>query len=247
MSINITDLKKALGPGLGLRKNRFLMELPIPGIEGRTMNILCRSAGLPERNINTTTVWHKGRQYNVRGETDYVGDYEISIVDDSGMRIRNVFDTWLEQVDNSKPANAGILGASFEKTAPGFLSEVEGVVKTANQIKNLIKNPQQAVDWFIGALAGTNGNLPAYQTDINIWQLGHADNKVYGYKLQNAFPKSIGIVTLDDGEENTLSEFSVNLCFSEFIPLIAPKEAFIEAVLGDQATNIMNGVEALFE
>ena len=247
MSINITDLKKALGPGLGLRKNRFLMELPIPGIEGRTMNILCRSAGLPERNINTTTVWHKGRQYNVRGETDYVGDYEISIVDDSGMRIRNVFDTWLEQVDNSKPANAGILGASFEKAAPGFLSEVEGVVKTANQIKNLIKNPQQAVDWFIGALAGTNGNLPSYQTDINIWQLGHADNKVYGYKLQNAFPKSIGIVTLDDGEENTLSEFSVNLCFSEFIPLIAPKEAFLEAVLGDQATNIMNGVEALFE
>jgi hypothetical protein len=43
MSINITDLKKALGPGLGLRKNRFLMELPIPGIEGRTMNILCKS------------------------------------------------------------------------------------------------------------------------------------------------------------------------------------------------------------
>lgn len=247
MSINITDLKKALGPGLGLRKNRFLMELPIPGIEGRTMNILCRSAGLPERNINTTTIWHKGRQYNVRGETDYVGDYEISIVDDSGMRIRNVFDTWLEQVDNSKPANSGILGASFEKAVPGFLSEIESVVKTANQVKNLIKNPQQAIDWFIGALDGSNGNLPSYQTDVNIWQLGHADNKVYGYKLQNAFPKSIGIVTLDDDNENTLSEFSVNLCFSEFVPLIAPKEAFLEAILGDQATNIMNGVEALFD
>lgn len=247
MSISITDLKKALGPGLGLRKNRFLMELPVPGIEGRTLNILCRSAGLPERNINNTTIWHKGRQYNVRGETDYVGDYEISIVDDSDMRIRKVFDTWLEKVDNSKPANAGILGASFEKAVPGFLSEVESAVKTANQVKNLVQDPKQAADWFIGVLAGTNGKLPAYQTDINIWQLGNSDNKVYGYKLQNAFPKSVGIVTLDDGDENTLSEFSVNLCFSEFIPLVSRKEALLGAVMGDQAMNIMDGVETLFD
>lgn len=247
MSINITDLKKALGPGLGLRKNRFLMELPIPGIEGRTMNILCRSAGLPERNIHTTAYWHKGRIYNVRGETDYVGDYEISIVDDSDMRIRKVFDKWLKQVDNSKPANAGILGASFEQAMPGFLANVESGIETANQVKNLVNDPGQAVDWFIGVLDGSNGKLPKYQTDINIWQLGNSDNKIYGYKLQNAFPKSMGIVTLDDGEENTLSEFSVNLCFSEFIPLESRKDAFLGAVLGDQATNIMDGVEALFE
>ena len=78
---NITELKKNLGPGLGLRKNRFLVEIPIPGIEGKTLNILCRSAGLPERNISTTQYWHKGRDYNVRGETDYVWQYEISIVD----------------------------------------------------------------------------------------------------------------------------------------------------------------------
>src|SRR5574344_1021387 len=155
MSISITDLKKALGPGLGLRKNKFLMELPIPGIEGKTLNILCRSAGLPERNINHTTIWHKGRQYNVRGETDYVGDYEISIVDDSGMRIRNVFDKWLKQVDNSKPANAGILGASFEQAMPGFLANVESGVKIVNQVKNLVQDPKQAVDWFIGVLDGS--------------------------------------------------------------------------------------------
>lgn len=244
---SITELKKHLGPGLGLRKNRFLLEIPVPGIEAKTMNILCRSAGLPERNINTTQYWHKGRVYNVRGETDYVGEYEISIVDDSDMQIRKVFDTWMEQVDNSKPANEGILGASFEKVAPGFLTELGAAVKTANQVKNLIKNPNQIKDWFIGALAGTNGNAPAYQTDINIWQLGNKDNKVYGYKLQNAFPKSVGIVTLDDGEENTLSEFSVTFSFSEFTPLVKTKEAFIDAILGDSGSDILNGVGALFE
>jgi len=244
---SITELKKHLGPGLGLRKNRFLIEIPVPGIEGKTMNILCRSAGLPERNINMATYWHKGRMYNVRGETNYVGEYEISIVDDSEMKIRNIFDTWMEQVDNSKPANQGILGASFEKSMPGFLGELGSAIKTANQIKNIIKNPNQVKDWFIGALAGSNGDSPAYQADINIWQLGHADNKVYGYKLQNAFPKSVGIVTLDDGEENTLSEFSVTFSFSEFVPLLSTREAFTEAVLGEESYGILNGVEALFE
>lgn len=247
MTYNIRELKKHLGPGLGLRKNRYSIEIPIPGIEGQTINILCRSAGLPERNINTTTVWHKGRQYNVRGETDYIGEYEISIVDDSDMQIRKIFDTWMTQVDNSKPANAGILGASFEQAVPGFLSELGAVVKTANQVKNIIKNPKIAAEWFIGALAGTNGEAPAYQVDINIWQLGNSDNKVYGYKLQNAFPKSIGIVTLDDGDENTLSEFSVVFAFSEFIPLTGLKQSATDSLLGDKVTNILNGVEALFD
>lgn len=248
MNINsINSLKKHLGPGLGLRKNKFLMELPIPGIEGQTLNVLCRSAGLPERNINTTQVWHKGRVYNMRGETDYVGEYEISIVDDSDMRIRKMFDTWITQVDNTKPANEGILGASFEQAVPGFLSEVSSFVKTANQVKNIIKNPKIALDWVIGAIAGTNGEAPSYQTDINIWQLGNNGEKVYGYKLQNAFPKSIGIVTLDDGDENTLSEFSVVFSFSEYIPLQSTRESLTNAILGDTGTGILNGVEALFD
>ena len=244
---NISELKKHLGPGLGLRKNKFLMELPIPGIEGQTLNVLCRSAGLPERNINTTQVWHKGRVYNMRGETDYVGEYEISIVDDSDMRIRKMFDTWITQVDNTKPANEGILGASFEQAVPGFLSEVSSFVKTANQVKNIIKNPKIALDWVIGSIAGTNGEAPSYQTDINIWQLGNNVEKVYGYKLQNAFPKSIGIVTLDDGDENTLSEFSVVFSFSEYIPLQSTRESLTNAILGDTGTGILNGVEALFD
>ena len=244
---NISELKKHLGPGLGLRKNKFLMELPIPGIEGQTLNVLCRSAGLPERNINTTQVWHKGRVYNMRGETDYVGEYEISIVDDSDMRIRKMFDTWITQVDNTKPANEGILGASFEQAVPGFLSEVSSFVKTANQVKNIIKNPKIALDWVIGSIAGTNGEAPPYQTDINIWQLGNNVEKVYGYKLQNAFPKSIGIVTLDDGDENTLSEFSVVFSFSEYIPLQSTRESLTNAILGDTGTGILNGVEALFD
>lgn len=187
MNFSISSLKKHLGPGLGLRKNKYILEMPVPGMDGEMMSILCQSAGLPERNISTTEYWHKGRRYVVRGETDFVGEYEISIVDDSNMKIRNVFDHWLKMVDNTQPKGGG--NASFER--------------------------------------GIHIDTPNYQTDINIWQMsgsrgGRADNdshKVYGYKLQNAYPKSIGIVTLESETENALSQFSVNLAFSEFIPL----------------------------
>jgi hypothetical protein len=245
---NIRELKKHLGPGLGLRRAKYLLELPVPTVEGQTINILCRSAGLPERNINVSQVWHKGRPYNIRGETDYIGEYEISIVDDSDMRIRKMFDVWLSQIDNTKPANEGIIGASFEQAIPGFLSEGYNLVRTANQIKNLIKNPKQALDWVIGSIAGTNASTsqPTYQTDINIWQLGNNSEKVYGYKLQNAFPKSVGIVTLDDADENTLSEFSVVFAFSEYIPLQTTNKALTAAIIGDTGTGILNGVDALF-
>lgn len=247
MQFTIRDLKKHLGPGLGLRKNRYLIEIPIPGIEGNTLNVLCRSAGLPERNISTSTIWHKGRKFNVRGETDFIGEYEISIVDDSDMQIRKMFDTWMKQVDDSKPKNMGILGASFEEGAKGFLSNIKSAVKLGNDIKNLTKNPKQIINWFIGSLNGENGAMPQYQTDINIWQLGPTDNKIYGYKLQNAFPKSVGIVTLEDDNENTLSEFSVLFSFSEFEPLTGIKESLSTAILGDDIMEIKGGVEALFD
>ena len=254
MGFTITDIKKNLGPGLGLRKNKYLLELPVPTVNGETINILCQSAGLPERNINTTDIWHKGRKYTVRGETDFVGQYEISIVDDSNMQIRQLFDTWLKQIDNSRPdKNSSLLGASFEAISPNLLNEVQAGVQFANQVQNTLQNQQQALDFVIGYLDNNKAlATAAYQTDINIWQLNNKntssidDNKVYGYKLQNAFPKSIGIVTLDDTEENTLSQFSVTFAFSEFIPLYGMKEDLLRGIAGDQVADIADGIGNLF-
>ena len=197
MNFSITSLKKHLGPGLGLRKNKYILEVPVPGVEGEMMSILCQSAGLPERTVSTTEYWHKGRKYLVKGETDFGNEYEISIVDDSEMKIRNMFDQWLKSVDNTNPMNGGG-SASFER----------------------------------GEVIAT----PKYQTDINIWQMSGSrgnqnDNdshKVYGYKLQNAFPKSIGIVTLESETENALSQFSVILSFSEHIPLYGERKGPIK-------------------
>lgn len=254
MNFTITEIKKHLGPGLGLRKNRYMLEVPVPTVNGETINILCQSAGLPERNITSTELWHKGRKYNVRGETDFIGEYEISIVDDDQMQIRKLFDTWMKSVDNSRPdKNSSLLGASFEEIDPNLLDNLEAGVKTANTVKNTLTNPRQLVDFAIGQI-NQNAQLSkaAYQTDINIWQMGGESagidvdgKKIYGYKLQNAFPKQIGIVTLEDGEENTLSQFSVTFAFSEFIPLHNINNDITRGLFGDQVVDIANGFEQI--
>jgi hypothetical protein len=247
-SFTITDLKKHLGTGLGLRKNKYLIEIPIPGIEGRTLNILCQSAGLPERNITTTTVWKHGRKYNVRGETDYVGNYEVSILDDSDMNVRKVFDKWMNKVDNTKPANQGVLGGSYESGVGEILETIQSGIQLVNNVSAITSD--RALDFFLGFIDGGNSVSGAsYQTDINIWQLSVDNNKVYGYKLQNAFPSQVGLVTLEDGDENSLSQFNVSFTFSEFIPLEnrTPTSRLINALVGDTTSNILSGVESLFD
>lgn len=240
----ITDLKKQLGPGLGLRKNKYLLEIPIPGVEGAKINVLARSAGLPERSIKTAQMFHKGRVYNVRGETDYGNTYEVSILDDSEMNIRKKLDTWMKNIDNSKKPG-GL--SSYETGLSDVLSVIKSGVQLGNQIKNIIENPKELIGgFFLGAIdPGQGASVAKYQTDINVWQLTSGGSKVYGYKLQNAFPQQIGIVTLDDGDQDTLSEFSITFAFSEFLPLSdAP---ILRQALGDDVNEILDGVESLFE
>ena len=248
----ISDLKKHLGPGLGLRKNKYLLEIPVPGIAGDKINVLARSAGLPERNMTTASVFHKGRKYNMRGETDYVGAYEVSILDDSSMEIRKKFDEWMIRVDNSKPKNNGIFsGASYEQGVGSILGAIKSGIGVANQIKNVLEDPKEAIGgFFLGMVdQGSATSIAKYQTDINVWQLSASGDKVYGYKLQNAFPSSIGIVTLDDGDENTLSEFSIVFTYSEFEPLVNVNlsDRLQDVLLGDDIKDIRHGIEALVE
>lgn len=248
MNFTISELKKHLGPGLGLRKNKYMLELPIPTVSGETLNILCQSAGLPERNISTVDLWHKGRKYVVRGETDFGGEYEISIVDDDQMSIRKLFDNWLKEIDNTRPdTNSSILGSSFEAIAPNLIGEIGAGVKLAKQVKNVLSSPDNLSSFVVSQLDSSQGLAGAtYQVDVNIWQIDNNHQPVYGYKLQNAFPKNIGIISLEDGDENTLSEFTVTMAFSEFIPLYGTREQLTRAIIGDQTSDVIGGIENLF-
>lgn len=59
-----------------------------------------------------------------------------------------------------------------------------------------------------------------YFSEVNIWQLSQTGEKVYGYKLNYAFPTEIGDIQYDDSSTNELVSYSVTLTFSDFIPLV---------------------------
>jgi hypothetical protein len=175
----------------------------------------------------------------------------VSILDDSSMDIRKTFDRWMKQVDNSKPKNSGIFsGASYESGIGEVLNSIKSGIAVVNQVKNVLENPSDTVGgFFLGLVdAGEATSIAKYQTDINVWQLSATGEKVYGYKLQNAFPSSIGVVTLDDGDQDTLSEFSIIFTFSEFEPLESSLGTrIIDTTLGDDVKDIRYGIEALVE
>lgn len=240
----ISDLKKNLGSGLGLRKNRYLIEVPVPGSEGQKLNILCMATSLPERTIGTIDVYSKGRKYKVRGETEFPGTYNISIMDDSDMSIRKLFDAWADLVDQTAPREDGILGV-LGNNAKGLAGSISGLINAANTFKSAF-SVDNGLSFVLNAFTGTYA-APLYQTEVNIWQLDQNGNKVYGYQLQNAYPISVGTVELDDGEENTMSEFSIDFAYSEFIPLNPnASERILETVLGQDLSKIRAGVKNLF-
>jgi hypothetical protein len=243
MSFTIKDLKKELGPGLGLRKSKYLLEIPVPGSSGKKLNILCRSTSLPERTISTTSVFHLGRKYNIRGETTFAGTYNISVVDDSKMSIRELFDNWLSLVDQTKPKGDGLLG-KLGSDVTEFLETVDGLVKAANTLKTSFET-DGGMSFLLNAFDSNSGH-PIYQTDINIWQLSNTGEKVYGYKLQNAYPTALGTVELDDGDTSTLSEFSIDFTYSEFIPIKNDNSRLIKSVIGGAGSDIISGVSNLF-
>jgi len=249
----INDLKKQLGPGLGLRKNKYLLELPIPGLDGAQINALARTAGFPERTIKTTTMAHKGRTYNVRGETDYGGTFVVSVVDDSNMSIRRKMDEWLRLVDDSKPKNMGLFsGGSYETGISSMLSNIKSGVSAANKLKNITKSRQSmynAVGNFFLGVMDAGGRVPVakYQTDINIWQLSGTEHKVYGYRLQNAFPTQIGTVSYDDAENDSLTSYDITFTYSEFLPLegISMGRQLVNSLIGQTGQDIIVGIETL--
>ncbi len=237
----ISDLKKHLGPGLGLRKSKYLLEIPVPGVNGKKINILCKATSLPERNISNTPVFHLGRKYNIRAETTFVGVYTISIVDDSQMNLREVFDNWLSLVDQTKPMGDGLLSKIGSKN---LLNITDGFVKSVNTLRTSFET-DNGMSFLLNSFDNNSGH-PIYQTDINIWQLSNDGKKIYGYKLQNAFPTGLGTVELSDEDTSTLSEFSIDFTYSEFIPIKYDNSIVVNSILGNTGQNIVNGVDNLF-
>lgn len=240
----IRDLKNALGTGLGSRKNKYLIELSFGNLDSNKFNILCKSASLPQRTIDTTTVSYHGRAYTIRAETNYQGTYEVTIIDDDKLTFRRFFDTWMKLIDDSKTIKTQLQsdsignrggGNAFQKYMGMVNDFSEAVQENLEDLRNIDNIAKDAFSNLFASKLNTTytKSIATYQTDFNIWQLDGNGNKVYGYTIQNAFPSDMGAITYDDGENDTLVEYPVTFTFSEFTPFDNKKE------VGDVVNDIL--------
>ena len=216
----INDLKHNLAGGS--RKNKFLIELTFGSLDSSKFNCLCTSASFPERQIQTVTVSRHGRKYPVRSETDYGNTYEVTVLDDNQLSLRQFFDSWLTYVDDSTKESSDFYAMKDSRNS--FLSKFKNacsaVKDIAQGVQSIASNPKafasRILGKTVGNILGTSYNTPDYQAELTIWQLDTLGNKVYGYNLENVFITGLGEVTYGDSELDSLVEYNVTFTFSEF-------------------------------
>lgn len=216
----INDLKHNLAGGS--RKNKFLIELTFGSLDSSKFNCLCTSASFPSRQIQTVTVSRHGRKYPVRSETDYGNTYEVTVLDDNQLSLRQFFDSWLTYVDDSTKESSDFYAMKDSRNS--FLSKFKNacsaVKDIADGVKTIASNPKafasRILGKTVGNILGTSYNTPDYQAELTIWQLDTLGNKVYGYNLENVFITGLGEVTYGDSELDSLVEYNVTFTFSEF-------------------------------
>ena len=246
-NFTLSDLKKQLGDGLGIRSNKYVVIVPFPGIIGRKLAVLARSTSLPERQIGVTEIYHKGRRYKMRGETDIQSNFTINLTDDSEMKLRQYFDSWLRLVDNpdtdKEATNTGVISSLSD-----LMNGITGALNAASEL--ISEYSTTSLSSIISNSFIDNNILASYQKNVEVYQLNKNNEPVYGYLLQNCYPTEVGAVEISDETANEFSQFSVQLTYSDFVPLL-PTESevlkVIKAVAGDEASALATSTKQLFE
>lgn len=238
MSIN--KLRKEL-KGNVLRKSKFLLELYVPGEDSVQLPILQQSVSLPQRTISSVKVWHKGRPFNLRGETQFGDNVTITFLETQAADIRRMMDLWMKAIDDS--------GSVFEsQEKPGIQGqiqkaskEVNSQISQVNNIKSMKKDLNQLIDF--ASNSKTLNQFPQYQVHTRIWQLDGSGNKVYGYELQNSF-----LTGISDGDfqqsENSAQTVSITLTYSEVIHLQGKVLSTVGKLFGDDVSDTIQRVKS---
>lgn len=231
----INDLKYNLAGGS--RKNKFLIELTFGSLDSAKFNCLCTNAQFPGRQIQTVTVSRHGRKYPVRSETDYGNTYEVTVLDDNKLSLRQFFDSWLTYVDDStKESDSFYLMKDSRNSFLNKLKNACSAVKDiANGVKTITSNPKafakRILKKTVDNVLDSSYNVPDYQAELSIWQLDTLGNKVYGYNLENVFITGIGEVSYSDSELDSLVEYNLTFTFSEFYPISSSSSGFTNSIL----------------
>ena len=109
MSILGVDDFKAKLTGGGARPNLFKATINFPSYAGgdsEFTSFMVKGAGLPASTIASIDVPFRGRQLKIAGDRTFE-NWTITVINDSEMRVRNSFETWLNGI-NEHVNNTGL-------------------------------------------------------------------------------------------------------------------------------------------
>ncbi len=116
--MKVLEISTLLNAGARTNKYRIIY----PDI-GRDLDIMCKSASMPGKEIGTVEVYIKGRKYKMAGETSDAGEWQITIYNDENFEIRNFFLRLIERThDNEIPITMGGAWSGFCNL--GYMSDI---------------------------------------------------------------------------------------------------------------------------
>jgi hypothetical protein len=150
MSINtVSDLRNAIGTGANPSKfsidisipillrassfvNHLVQSVPLIGASlnqgGATttpdnFTVLAKATTLPEKNVSTVDVWHRGHKYIVRGVADFTHRWDVTFYNTADLGLRQFFEGWMYEMDRF---DSTLLSTTFPNNYFGLGSLTSG-------------------------------------------------------------------------------------------------------------------------
>lgn len=204
MTTDINSFKSVVSSGAGIAAtNMFLVRLPtnipgIPNINSRTLNILCKSAQFPGRQIMSTEkiIGPKAVKHAYGILEDDVS-LTFHVLND--YKIKNYFEAWQNSVIDNDSRELNYFN-EYTKDVKIFQLRKRsgGAVKFGAKLvlADLL------FELFGGDLLNNN--------QVN--DLLSSSDKVYGCNLENAYPTTMNAIELNN-EQNGMVELNVQLSY----------------------------------
>jgi len=199
MASSIENLKTEVMTRGGLaRPNNFLVELPtIAGINSQSMNILCRTATIPGKQVLT-----HDRMIGMEKEKIAYGyavdDVSMTFLMLNDYSVRNYFDSWLNMMidQNSQRAN-------YKNRYRANVT----IHQLANSVPSIMLGANINIGPFSAGKTVGRGFPVGGRLDVT--------TSVYSVRLEDAFPTTIGEIQLNNDQDGFI-EMNVQMSFTNW-------------------------------
>lgn len=169
-------MRKYLGDGA--RNTRFDIKLNIPSEisnsynDSRALSIMCKSANLPNRTIQTQNIVFRGRSIPVPVSTKYSNTWTCTFYNDENHNMRKMFELWLDAVDSKSDYT------SFTDEMKGLIGDdyIKDEIKI-EQYSNISNDLETSTPTAVWTLYGV------YPTDVSSIELSSESESIQEFTV----------------------------------------------------------------